>query len=88
MVISLWFFLAIVNKMRLHGDKSEDVVVAEKILRSLTPKCNFVVCSIEESHDIDELPLDVKFDFLQTLHIKGLLIAEVKIKLQISPAKL
>ncbi|RVW41478.1 hypothetical protein CK203_112691 [Vitis vinifera] len=50
--------MAIVNKMQIHGDKTEDVTIVEKILRSMTPKFNFVVCSIEESHDIDELSID------------------------------
>ncbi|GJY60111.1 retrovirus-related pol polyprotein from transposon TNT 1-94 [Tanacetum coccineum] len=50
--------MAIVNKMRIHGDKTEDVTVVEKILRSLTMKFNFVVCAIEESKDVDELSLD------------------------------
>ena len=50
--------MAIVNKMRIHGDKTEDVTIVEKIFRSMTPKFNFVVCSIEESHDIDELSID------------------------------
>ncbi|XP_010248219.1 PREDICTED: uncharacterized protein LOC104591135 [Nelumbo nucifera] len=50
--------MAIVNKMRIYGDKMEDVTIVEKILRSMTPKFNFVVCSIEESHDIDELSID------------------------------
>ncbi|GKB48853.1 retrovirus-related pol polyprotein from transposon TNT 1-94 [Tanacetum coccineum] len=50
--------MAIVNKMRIHGDKTEDVTVVEKILRSLTTKFNFVVCAIEESKDVDELSLD------------------------------
>ncbi|KAI3474406.1 hypothetical protein Pfo_029267 [Paulownia fortunei] len=50
--------MSIVNRMRIHGDKSEDVTIVEKILRSMTPKFNFVVCSIEESNDIDELSLD------------------------------
>ncbi|KAG8373260.1 hypothetical protein BUALT_Bualt11G0005400 [Buddleja alternifolia] len=50
--------MTIVNKMRIHGDKSDDVIVVEKILRSMTPKFNYVVCSIEESKDIDELSLD------------------------------
>ncbi|XP_044489966.1 uncharacterized protein LOC123214255 [Mangifera indica] len=50
--------MSIANKMRIHGDKSEDVTIVEKILRSMTPKFNFVVCSIEESKDIDELSLD------------------------------
>ena len=35
-----------------------DVTIVEKILRFLTPKYDYVVCSIEESKDIDELSLD------------------------------
>ncbi|KAJ1391310.1 Zinc finger, CCHC-type [Sesbania bispinosa] len=50
--------MAIVNKMRINGDKTEEVTVVEKILRSLSPNFNFVVCAIEESKDIDELSLD------------------------------
>ncbi|KAA8532168.1 hypothetical protein F0562_006691 [Nyssa sinensis] len=50
--------MAIVNKMRIHGDKTEDVTIVEKILRSMTPKFNFVVCSIEEANDIEELSID------------------------------
>lgn len=50
--------MAIVNKMRVHGEKIEDVTVLEKILRSMTPKFNYVVCSIEESKDIDTLSID------------------------------
>jgi len=50
--------MAIVNKMRIHGDKMEDVIIVEKILRSLTPKFNFIVCSIEEAKDIEELSID------------------------------
>lgn len=43
--------------MWVHGAKSDDVTIMEKILSSMTPKFNFVVCSIEESKDIDELSL-------------------------------
>jgi hypothetical protein len=50
--------MAIVKKMRIHGDKAEDVSIVEKILRSLTPKFNFVVCSIEEANDVGELSID------------------------------
>ncbi|KAA3486842.1 Retrovirus-related Pol polyprotein from transposon TNT 1-94 [Gossypium australe] len=50
--------MAIVNKMRIHGDKTNDVAVIEKILRSMTTKFNFVVCSIEEAHVIEELSID------------------------------
>ena len=50
--------MAIVNKMRIHCDKTKDVTIVEKILRSITPKFNFVVCSIEEANDIEELSID------------------------------
>ncbi|RDY10866.1 hypothetical protein CR513_04539, partial [Mucuna pruriens] len=50
--------MTIVNKMRIHGDKTKDITVVEKILRSMTPKFNFVDCSIEEAHDIEELSID------------------------------
>lgn len=44
--------------MRVHGEKIQDVTVVEKILRSMTPKFNYVVCSIEESKDLDDLSID------------------------------
>ena len=50
--------LTIANKMRIHGEKMEDVAVIEKILRLMTPKFDYVVCSIEESHDLDTLSID------------------------------
>ncbi|KAL5583549.1 hypothetical protein UlMin_015991 [Ulmus minor] len=51
--------LTIANKMRVHGEKMEDVVVIEKILRSMTSKFDYVVCSIEESNDLDTLSIDM-----------------------------
>lgn len=50
--------LIIANKMRIHGEKMEDVVIIEKILRSMTSKYDYVVCSIEESNDLDTLSVD------------------------------
>ena len=50
--------MEIANKMRFHGEKMEDLSIVEKILRSLTPKYDYVVCSIEESKYIDEFSLD------------------------------
>lgn len=32
----------IANKLRIHGEKMEDVIIIEKILRSMTPKYNFL----------------------------------------------
>ncbi|XP_057982379.1 uncharacterized protein LOC131167602 [Malania oleifera] len=46
------------NKMRFHGEKMDDVTIVEKILHSLTPTFDYVVCSIEESKDIDAFSLD------------------------------
>ncbi|XP_074592431.1 uncharacterized protein LOC141848281 [Curcuma longa] len=50
--------MTIVNKMRILGDKTEDVLIIEKILRSMTPKFNFVVCAIEEANDVSTLSID------------------------------
>ena len=50
--------MEISNKMRFHGEKMTDVIIVEKILRSLTTNFNYVVCSIEESKDIDVLSID------------------------------
>ncbi|KAA8530382.1 hypothetical protein F0562_005091 [Nyssa sinensis] len=50
--------LIIANKMRIHGEKIEDVIIIEKILRSMTPKYDYVVCSSEESNDFDSLSID------------------------------
>ncbi|KAK9941415.1 hypothetical protein M0R45_018018 [Rubus argutus] len=50
--------MAIANKMRLHGDTMTDVTIVEKILRSMTSKFDYVVCSIEESNDIDQMSID------------------------------
>lgn len=50
--------LAVVNKLRANKGKMDDVAVIEKILRSMTPKYDYVVCSIEESNDLDALTID------------------------------
>ncbi|XP_076896563.1 uncharacterized protein LOC143549566 [Bidens hawaiensis] len=46
------------NDMRNYGEDMPDVNIVEKILRTLTSSFNFVVCSIEESWDIDTLTVD------------------------------
>lgn len=38
--------------------KIEDMMIIEKILRSMTSKYNYVVCSIKESHNLDVLSID------------------------------
>ena len=56
--------MAIVNKMRIHGNKMIDITIIKKILPSMTLKFNYVVCSIEESKDLDELSIDKLQGFL------------------------
>eukprot|EP00257_Ricinus_communis_P022990 XP_015582859.1 uncharacterized protein LOC107262301 [Ricinus communis] len=46
------------NSMRNCGELVEEVKIVEKILRTLMDKCNYVVCSIEESKNLDELTVD------------------------------
>ncbi|XP_024969208.1 uncharacterized protein LOC112508729 [Cynara cardunculus var. scolymus] len=50
--------LVIANDMQNCGEDMDDVKVMEKILRTLTENFNFIVCSIEESKDIDQLTVD------------------------------
>ena len=50
--------LTIANKTKANGEKMGDVAIIEKILRSLTQKFDHVVCSIEESKDLDILSID------------------------------
>ncbi|CAJ2663992.1 unnamed protein product [Trifolium pratense] len=50
--------LAIANKMTAQGEKLEQLHIVEKVLRSMTPRFNYVVCSIEESNDVTELTID------------------------------
>jgi len=46
------------NEICIYGEDMNDVKIVEKILRSFTNNFNFVVCSIEESKDIDQLTVD------------------------------
>lgn len=50
--------MVVANDMRNCGEDMQDVKIVEKILRTLTEKFNYVVCSIEESKDIDTLSVD------------------------------
>lgn len=50
--------MVIANDMRNFGEDMTDVKIVEKILRTLTDKWNYIVCSIEESKDIDTLSVD------------------------------
>ncbi|XP_074326990.1 uncharacterized protein LOC141664933 [Apium graveolens] len=59
-----------VNDMRNCREIIDDVKIVEKILRSLTDNFNYVVCSIEESKDIDSLTVDELQESLQVHECK------------------
>ena len=45
--------LTIANKMKANGERMTHVVIIENILRSMTSRFNYVVCSIAESNNLD-----------------------------------
>jgi len=47
-----------VSKMKMNGESMEQSTIVSKILRSLTSKFNYVVCSIEESNDLSTMSID------------------------------
>ena len=50
--------MLVANNMRNVGEVMQDGKIVEKILRTLTERFNYIVCSIEESKDIDSLSMD------------------------------
>ncbi|XP_062173527.1 uncharacterized protein LOC133878987 [Alnus glutinosa] len=50
--------LIIANKMKIHGENMQPVVIIEKIMRSMTLRFNYVVCSVEESNNLDTFTID------------------------------
>ncbi|GAU43961.1 hypothetical protein TSUD_283880 [Trifolium subterraneum] len=50
--------LTIANRMTAHGERLALVSIVEKILRSMHPKFNHVVCSIEISCDVTSLSIE------------------------------
>ncbi|KAE8679726.1 hypothetical protein F3Y22_tig00111398pilonHSYRG00405 [Hibiscus syriacus] len=50
--------LTVVNKMKVNGESMEQSTIVSKILRSLTLRFNYMVCSIEESNDLSTMSID------------------------------
>ena len=46
------------NDMRNLGEYMSDAKIVEKILRTLTENFNYIICSIEESNDVNTLTVD------------------------------
>ena len=44
--------LIFANKMKVNGERMAYTTIVEKIMRSMTSKFNYVMCSIEESNDL------------------------------------
>lgn len=44
--------------MKAYCEKMKKIVIIEKILRSMTTKFDYVVCSIEESNDLKKMAID------------------------------
>ncbi|KAH1107392.1 hypothetical protein J1N35_011160 [Gossypium stocksii] len=50
--------LSIAKKMKACRENVKEADITRKILRSLVPKFNYVVCSIEESNNVETLTVD------------------------------
>ncbi|KAJ0880785.1 putative RNA-directed DNA polymerase [Helianthus annuus] len=50
--------LTVSNQMRSNGESMPDVKIVEKILRTLTEKYTYVVVSIEESKNVEEMSIE------------------------------
>ncbi|KZV16959.1 hypothetical protein F511_33103, partial [Dorcoceras hygrometricum] len=50
--------MSVSNKMRSNGENMSDSKIVEKILRALTDKFTYVVVSIEESKDTENVTID------------------------------
>jgi len=50
--------LAIAKKMKVYGESMGESVITTKTLRTMISKFDYVVCSIEESNNLDKMTID------------------------------
>jgi hypothetical protein len=48
----------VVNQLRVNGEKKEDLLVIQKIMRSLTSRFDYVVAAIEEERDLSIMTIE------------------------------
>ena len=56
--------MSLASKMRMHCDSITDVADVEKILQSLIPKFDYIICSIEEANNVEDMQIDELQSFL------------------------
>lgn len=61
--------LAMVNQLRSNDEKIEDVHAVEKIFWSLSKKFDYIICTIKESKDLENMTID-KLSGLLSSHEK------------------
>ncbi|KAM2314826.1 hypothetical protein ACFX1S_027793 [Malus domestica] len=62
--------LAVSNQLKRNGEKLEDVRIMEKILRSLDPKFEHIVVTIEETKNLEEIIIEQLMGSLQAYEEK------------------
>ena len=46
------------NQIKTNGDKIEDLIIIEKILKTLPPRFDYIVVALEELKDLSGMTID------------------------------